>query len=239
MTIQQYKLLTLGTLILASFTSCEDDKKKEDAVVTPEPVSRSYMEEFEDCSSLSEKGWVLYNNSNPVGPTGWRQGKFEIRFDSKNGQTVDGFPAYSPQSAQTDFISCDLNAGSGVSTLSAWLVTPIRPLKNGDQFTFWARSKGEFPDRMEVRGNFNNSSANVGKSDTDVGDFTTLLREVNPGLTATGFPAVWTKYTITLANLPAPLVNGRIAIRYFVPNGGPSGANSDMIGIDAFEFISK
>lgn len=239
MTASAYRLLTLGTLAVFTFTACDDQKKTEDAIVEPAPEVRSYKEEFEDCSALSGKGWVLYNNSSPIGPTGWRQGKFEIRFDSKNGQTVDGFPAYSPQVSQNDFISCDLNAGTGVATLNAWLVSPVSQLKNGDQFVFWARSKGEFADRMQVRANFTNASANVGKSATDVGDFTTLLLDVNPNLTTTGFPAVWTKYTITLANLPAPIVNGRIAFRYFVTNGGPSGANSDMIGIDAFEFISK
>jgi hypothetical protein len=31
----------------------------------------------------------------------------------------------------------------------------------------------------------------------------------------------------------------RIAFRYYVPNGGPLGANSVGVGIDQFSFISK
>lgn len=228
--------LSLVTIMIAG---CEDDTKKEETIVAPEPVSKSFSEEFEDCSALAGKGWVIINNSDPIGQMGWRQGKFEVRYDSKNGQITDGFPAYSPQKSQNDFVSCDVNAASGVSTISAWLVTPSKPMKNGDQIVFYTRTHGDYADRLQVRGNFTTDAVNVGKTATDVGDFTSLLLDINPSLTATGYPIAWTKYTITLSGLPSTLVNGRIAFRYFVPNGGPSGANSDMIGIDAFEFISK
>ena len=36
---------------------------------------------------------------------------------------------------------------------------------------------------------------------------------------------------MTLSGIPGP-TTGRLAFRYFVENGGPSGANSDYIGID-------
>lgn len=54
---------------------------------------------------------------------------------------------------------------------------------------------------------------------------------MNSTLVANVYPQVWTQYTITFSGLPAP-TSGRLAFRYFVTNGGPSGANSDYIGVD-------
>jgi hypothetical protein len=231
-----YSIVAIVSLVLLA---CASDEKKAE-IVRPEPKSLSFTEEFDDVAGLSAKGWVIYNNSQPAGPSGWRQGKYEARFDSKNGQVVDGFPAYSSQKAQTDFVSADLNTGSDASDLNAWLISAPIAIKNGDILSFYARSKGDFPDRMQVRANLTNQSTNVGNSATSVGDFTTMWLDINPTLSATGFPAVWTKYTITISGLATgALINARVAFRYFVSNGGPSGANSDMIGIDQLKFESK
>ena len=46
-----------------------------------------------------------------------------------------------------------------------------------------------------------------------------------------GYPNVWTQYTVTISGVPTA-TTGRFALRYFVENGGPSGANSNYIGID-------
>ena len=75
----------------------------------------------------------------------------------------------------------------------------------------------------------------MGTLPADVGDFTTLLLDINPTLVVSGYPDVWTQYTITLSGLP-PAASGRIAWRYFVTSGGPSGANSNYIGIDTVEY---
>lgn len=71
----------------------------------------------------------------------------------------------------------------------------------------------------------------MGANSAAVGDFTTLLLSINPTLVTNVYPQVWTQYTITIAGLPAP-TSGRLAFRYFVTNGGPTGSNSDYIGID-------
>ena len=81
----------------------------------------------------------------------------------------------------------------------------------------------------------NGASSNVGTTATDVGDFITLLLDINPTYTTTGYPNVWTQFTVTVSGLGSP-TTGRLAFRYFVENGGPSGANSDYIGIDTFAF---
>jgi hypothetical protein len=92
-----------------------------------------------------------------------------------------------------------------------------------------------FPDRLQVRMSTNGSSANVGTAATDVGDFTTLLLDINPTYTSTGYPKVWTQFTVTVSGAASPST-GRLAFRYFVENGGPSGANSDYIGIDTVQY---
>jgi hypothetical protein len=228
------------SFLLLTLTACSGDEKKAQEVIRPEPKSFSFTEEFDDVAGLANKGWVILNNSEPGGPTGWRQGKYEARFDSKNGQVVDGFPAFSAQKAPTDFVSADLHTGSGRSTISSWLISAPIAIKNGDTLSFYSRTKGTYPDRMEVRANLTNHSTNVGNSATSVGDFTTLWLTINPSLTLSGYPNTWRKYTIPITGLAnGALINTRIAFRYFVIDGGPNGANSDMIGIDQLKFFSK
>ena len=84
----------------------------------------------------------------------------------------------------------------------------------------------------------NRASTNVGTLTTDVGDFTTLLLSVNPNLTTTDYPKVWTQYTVTLSGIPVG-ASGRFAFRYFVTDGGRDGANSDYIGIDTVKYVSS
>ncbi len=77
------------------------------------------------------------------------------------------------------------------------------------------------------------ASTNVGTTATDVGDFTTLLLDIDPNYVATSYPDVWTQYTLTIAGLSGP-TSGRLAFRYFVEDGGLNGNNSDYMGIDTF-----
>ena len=79
----------------------------------------------------------------------------------------------------------------------------------------------------------NGASTNVGSTATSVGDFTTLLLNINPNYTTNGYPNVWTQFTVTLSGLPPAGATGRLAFRYFVENAGFSGANSDYIGSTA------
>jgi len=228
---------TCVCIFIGLMTGCEKDNTKTILQTTP-VVTKSFVEEFDSVANLSAKGWVIKNNSFPFGPTAWRQGKYEL--GGKLGNTVVGFPAYSAVYNQNEFISVDLNAGSGAAQISCWLITPPIPMKNGDEISFFTRSHGDFADRMQVRGNFTTASANVGNAPADLGDFTSLLLDINPALTKTDYPIEWTKYSIPISGFPVNgLVSVRIGFRYYIPNGGPNGTDSDMIGIDKFEFVSK
>lgn len=134
------------------------------------------------------------------------------------------------------YIASNYNAVAGAATISNWLITPTLNLSNGDVISFYTRSAGSvYPDNLQIRMSTNGSSTNAGATNTSVGDFSNLLLEINPALTPAGYPTTWTQYTITISGLAAP-TQGRIAFRYYVPNGGPSGLNSDYIGIDDFVY---
>src|SRR5688500_5133628 len=230
-------ILSAFSFFIFVIVSCEKDYEPTETTTPPVPPPVSFIEEFDTVANLARKGWVIQNNSDPYGPFAWRQGKFEM--GGKLGSEVVGFPAYSAVYNQNEFISVDLNAGKDASLISCWLITPPMPLKNGDEISFYTRSHGDFVDRMQVWGNFTNESSNVGKAATDVGDFTTLLLDINEGMVDTDYPFIWTKYTLIMSGIATSNTKHRIAFRYYVPNGGPGGANGDMVGIDVFEYKSK
>lgn len=189
----------------------------------PQADPLDITEGFDDITTLPGDGWFTQNNSSPVGTTGWFQGNATV-FPAQAGPT-------------TSYIGANFNNTTGANTISNWLLTPMVNLNDGDEVRFWTRSPtgSAFPDRLELRMSLNGSSTNVGTLATDVGDFTTLLLSVNPSLTAGGYPGVWTEFVAVISGVPTP-TDGRIAFRYFVTNGGPSGSNSDYIGIDTFTF---
>lgn len=191
----------------------------------PQVDPMDLTEGFDNIGILAASGWYTRNNSSPVGSTGWFQGNSTV------------FPAHS--GAPTSYIGANFNNAGGAGPISNWLLTPVFNLNDGDTISFWTRSiapASSFPDRLEVRMSLNGSSNNVGTLPTDVGDFTTLLLSINPTLTPGGYPIVWTQYVITIAGVPTP-TDGRIAFRYTVNSGGPSGSQADYIGIDTFDFV--
>jgi len=238
---------TAVLLAIVMFSSCVKDTKNQDALAPPVPQVASWSESFTDVGKLGAKGWVIINNTNKPGPEAWRKGRYESTNKYTYGYDyVVGFPAYSSERSPNDFISVDMYAGAGVANMSVWLITPITKMKNGDQFIFYSRahiddgswSAKDGTDRMQVRGNFVNTSSNVGRDWTSVGDFNSLLLDINPGLVLFGYPETWTKYTITLSGISG-VINGRLAFRYYVASGGPDGNNSGMVGVDEASFISK
>ena len=180
-----------------------------------------FSEGFDDITILPE--WYFQNNSDPLGLTDWFQGNDTV------------FPAQA--GAPTAYIGANYNNTAGVGTISNWLLTPEQTLSNGSSISFWTRTATDsiYPDRLQVRLSLLGPSTNVGTGAEDVGDFTTLLLDINPTLAVGGYPEVWTQYTVTLSGIPGGS-SGRLAFRYYVTDGGPSGNNSDYIGIDTVEY---
>lgn len=179
-------------------------------------------EGFDDITLLPGAGWVQNNLSSPIGTTGWFQGNLTV-FAQHSG---------------TGYLGANYNNGASVATISNWMLTPALTLYNGATVSFYTRcpAASSWPDRLEFRMSTNGASTNVGTTATSVGDFTNLLISVNPNLVVGGYPETWTQYTATITGLSGP-TQGRLAFRYFVTNGGPSGANSNYIGIDTFNYV--
>ncbi len=176
----------------------------------------------EGFTTILPSGWAQQNLSSPAGTGLWFQGNPAV------------FPAFS--GATNAYAACNFQSTTGAGEISNWLFTPQVALANGNVFSFYTRTTtGDFPDRLELRMSTNGASVNVGATNTSVGDYTTLLQSVNPGLTNVDYPIVWTKYTVTISGLAAP-TNGRFAFRYFVTDGGPAGNNSDYIGVDDVQY---
>lgn len=155
------------------------------------------------------------------------------------------------------YLGLNFNSTTGANTVNTWVVTPRLNFAPNGRVEFFMRTgtASAFPDRVQIRVS---TAADTGTPDTgttsdSVGTFTTLLADINPtllttdpagcpagvvistpGQTVTGFPNTnWCRFQINAsAGLPAT-GSGRIAFRYFVPNGGPAGANSNFIGIDS------
>lgn len=209
------------------------------AALSASPVlAQSFSEEFEDITTLTGAGWVFDNNSTGVGTTSWAplvesMNPRDRGADFQGNDTV--FPAFS--GAPTGYIADNYNATTGASTISDWLITPAVTIQNGDTVSFWTRTTtgSSWPDRLQLRMSLAGTSVNCGTLPEDVGDFTTLLLDINPTLASGGYPEVWTQYSATITGVGAP-TQGRFALRYYVTNGGPSGSNSNFIGVDLFEY---
>lgn len=171
--------------------------------------------------------WLRSNQSTPVGASTWAQGG-GTSFANTGGHS----------GGATSFALCNFNSTTGAGTISNWLFAPVVTLKNGDVISFWTRQGGTAPsyaDRMQMRiaTDWSDFSAFPTTGAADVGDFQILATDINPTLTQAGYPLLWTNYTYTISGLDGE-VPCRIAFRYFVTNGGPTGDNSNIIGLDTF-----
>jgi hypothetical protein len=171
--------------------------------------------------------WIVRNQSTTIG---------------SNAQCWNRFTTtpWTPH-AGVGHAGANFNCTTGTNTISGWLLShQMVNLQNGQTVSFWTRkaSPDTFPDRLQLRLCLDGApdscgaAGSTGATSTDVGTFTTVLVDVNPTLVTGVYPTVFTQFSATLSGLPAGPNAGRIAFRYFVTNGGPSGANSDIMSID-------
>jgi hypothetical protein len=212
--LQQWKVAFFGTLLLLGGLAAAE--------------AQQLTQDFE-LVTFPPTGWIVRNQSTTIGSntTCWN------RFTGATPWTAHGGTGHS---------GANFNCTTGANTISGWLLSSqMTALQNGNTVTFWTRKAATdtFPDRLELRLCLDTSpdscgaAGSTGAGDAAVGSFTTLLLSVNPTLVTGVYPTAYTQFTTPpLSGLPAGLNAGRIAFRYFVTNGGPSGANSDIISID-------
>jgi hypothetical protein len=241
------KFLILSLAAAAIFFSCA---KKDTVTTVSDP---SFTEDFDTLSKAVGRGWVIANNSKPIGTLPWVQGfnylSIHHEYDGKLGATntgqLGGFSGVAVSASGSDFVMATADCGHGRAVISNWLISPEIEIKNGDKITFYSRTVANpavSADRLQVRVNTVDASANVGREANSTGNFSEVLLDINPeyALENDGsYPEAWTKFTATVSGMPGKTAKkSRVAFRYFVENGGPAGANSTGIGIDKFEFIS-
>jgi hypothetical protein len=181
-----------------------------------------FTESFDNVPGMFTGGnpWAQNNLSNPPGAGTWSQ------------YTTTTVPVQT-----LPFIYADFDSVSDAGIISNWLISPTMTFESGDKIEFFTRTEAdsEFADNLQVRLSTNGTSTNVGTTESSVGDFTTLLLEVNPPVNdeydPNGYPHDWFKYTLTVPTLNEP-TQGRLAFRYYVMNGGPNGENSMLVALD-------
>lgn len=252
------KNFLLGTAAFAALAtlaiSCVKDPVKTEETLPQGNVVWDLTESFDSVGKLTSKGWVIKNLSEPLGSSGWRQGRYEsaqgMQYKFNGPVPYIGFPAFRATNAPTDFISVDVSAVGGTGNISAWLISPVLPMKNGDTLIFYTRTADDsnYPDytrdRLQVRANFTDGSANVGNDATSVGSFTTLLADVNSTYIENangGYPENWARARIVINNIPNGVTStGRFAFRYLGTDAGLQGPNyASIIGIDELTFKHK
>ncbi|HEX6849292.1 MAG TPA: choice-of-anchor J domain-containing protein [Chitinophagaceae bacterium] len=225
-------------------TSCGEEKV---TAITTQPASLSYHTEFDSIERVIEEGWRAINKSNPATGENWQAGAYIATVSAntlfKNSPFYSNISAHSYKASANEYALCPYTVGDGLSFINCWLLTPALSMKNGDVISFWTTTSSpvSYPDRLQVWLNTANDGTNVGGNQTETGDFTAKLLEINPSQSTTGYPTSWTKYEITLSGLPNGSVPKklRIGFRYYVQAGGTAGSNSNEIGIDDFDFISQ
>ena len=218
-----FVLLLLAIFAIAGFTNPSGKNPKgsksgitsHEQVVQPPPLNPGsttflFTDHFDganDTTSLIARGYkVWYRGGGPQGLTAtWF--------------TPDGtvFPAY--EGPTTGFVAANYNVVTGANNIDSWLVLPFIAggLVAGDSLSFWTRSEpaSVWPDSITV------SYSAVGDSIPE-GSWTFVGKNVCP-------LAAWTQFRYAV---PTTGAHSRIAIRYKVVDGGPSGNNSDYMGID-------
>ena len=194
--------------------------------------AQSFVENFDLFTTLSGSGWLTQNNSNPVGGTSWYQGV----------SLAAGGPFNSFNGVDSSYVAANYNSTSitgNKDTISNWLISPVLNLRNGDTIKFYTQTDpANFrADRLQLRLSIGGGATGLGTHANSLGNFTTVLQDINPTLALSVYPLVWTQYTSIISGLSAP-ASGRVAFRYYVTKGGYHGINSDYIGIDNFIYAS-
>lgn len=200
----------LPAFLLESGTSFSKSKPLESDSGNSLPSIILYSENFNvanDTTSLKARGYkIYYRGTGPQGLTAtWFQGS-SIVFSSLNGPS-------------TGYVAANFNAVTSSNNIDNWLVLPKLNTLPGDSIYFFSRSilNSRFPDSIKVM--FSQSGDSVPEAVwTELGRF-----KVNTA-------GSWMRKGF---RAPSSGPGARYAIRYNVVNGGPSGVNSDYIGIDS------
>jgi len=231
-------LLSVGFFVIGSIHGCKKDyigkppPPPSPPPVDTIPITTSYTEEFENIYDLTAKGWLIgeYSQADTMGTTGWTQGDFGA--PGKGDSTWYGFSAFSYQYSPTEYVYSYEPAMDSNLSISSWMLSPVLVVKNGDSISFYTRgdTTGIYTNRMQVLMD-TLASTYIGHDLTSVGDYTSLLLDINPTQAPGGYPTAWKKYEYTFSGFTGSK-KIRIGFRHYVIHP----TNARGIGIDLFKF---
>ena len=165
-------------------------------------------------AGLTARGYTTYYRSGgaPGSTAVWFQGNPTV-FTAYNG--VD-----------TSWVAANYNAVTGINNIDNWLVLPVVNVGTGDSLSFWSHAPAgsTFPDSLRIM--YNPTGATLPED----------INWVELGNMVVNTNGQWERAAY---EIPSASTTGSIAIRYSVVDGGPSGTNSDFIGIDQIDVFNN
>lgn len=165
-----------------------------------------------DTNSLKARGYkIFYRGTGPQGTSAtWFQGQ-PSKFPAYNGPT-------------NGYVASDYNVVTGQNNIDCWLILPRMTggILVDDSLYFYSRSEQGNPYADSIRVMFSITDSIPEGAWTEIGRY-----KANTS-------GIWEKRGFKAVNSS---INGHFAIRYCMVNGGPTGQNSDYIGIDAITII--
>ena len=160
----------------------------------------SIVEGFENVANLASKGFVIRNDSTPVGGLPYQQGGLGFDAQAGTAQSYFGF---------------NYNAGVAGGTLSDWLITPLFPTFTSGTISFYVQgaTDGSYFDQFQF---------GMSEGGTAASDF--MLSNV---ITAT--QGVWTKFTLDFVGTGVTGSAGRFGIRYTGSADNANGLGIDSL----------
>ena len=158
-------------------------------------------------TGIQARGWI-FDDVDGVGTTTVFQGNDVV------------FPAY--EGPTTGYLGENFNgAFNGGLLIDQWLISPEVTVSAGDTLKFWYRSPDAsiYPDPLEVWVSTTGGTVHTA-FDVQLASFMS---------STTG----WQHY---VGNFPTS-GTVRFAVRYYTTAGGPSGSQSDYVGLDLFEVV--
>ena len=135
-------------------------------------------------SNLATAGWVITNQSSPIGSTTWfRPADTDI---------------FAAQDGSANYLAANYNSGVEAGTIANWLITPTFSTETGGLVDLWIRSGGDEGFTDTVKFGFSNGSSAT--SDFTLGSLVTVA-------------GAWTEYTFAYAASGAGST-ARFAIEY-------------------------
>ena len=189
----------------------------------------AYFQGFDNVGSVTNNNdplkWAWLNKSQNAGSAatdpsvgGWWQGAL-------------GQGTFFAQSGPADsYARADYSSAPFGNVYSNWFITPTFDFTSGDTFSFYTRTitNSGHPDRLQIWLSTSGTNINVGPDYNSVGNFSTLMGDINPNLNFGGYPDTWTQFTYSLNSS----FTGRIGFRYYVTD--TTSRNGNYIGVDSF-----